>query len=290
MSDDGLEDWIGREIRELRTGVALSRPAPHQSIFKYVSLNTKTSWDYLERMLESFELVGATATGLNDPFEMSPAIFDDLRPATISAAIGRPGMMERLRGEMPDPIEVDKHREIANKYIESVRRYWRVISLCERSDSPLLWSHYANSYKGACIHFLSDGFSDYKYRFGYVSYANHRPIYPLSLALKLSTGRRRSGDILNSESERFLFFTKAIEWAYESELRIIYNSNKFPSVKFSPDALVSIIAGPRMSEDDFDRLNWAVLNSPLAHIPVRRAKLSDNSFSVNIGGAEPELT
>jgi len=27
----------------------------------------------------------------------------------------------------------------------------RILSFCGRSDSPLLWSHYANAHRGACI-------------------------------------------------------------------------------------------------------------------------------------------
>jgi hypothetical protein len=103
MSD--FESWTGEEIVRLQTGTNLKRPSDHQSMFKYVSLNTEASWEYLRRTLHSSELVGSAAASLNDPFELSPFIFDDLQPSTIAAATKHNDRPERLAGKKVKTVQ-----------------------------------------------------------------------------------------------------------------------------------------------------------------------------------------
>jgi hypothetical protein len=166
---------------------------------------------------------------------------------------------------------------------------YRIIAFCERSDSGLLWSHYANSYQGACLHFLAKGFNERQsYTLGYVSYSKYRPTYPLSLALSLSSRPGGSPIPVNAtplkraESDKILFFTKAEDWSYESEMRLVYDSKDAPSVIFQKHSLVSIIAGPKFSDESRRRLSDILRGSSYGNIAVRRARLSKTTFSVEI--------
>ena len=285
-----FEDWTSGEIERLAYGLHLRRPSPHQSIFKYVGLNGKKSWDLLERTLSDCELVGSTHTALNDPFELSPYLFNDLRPRTISRAIGEgPPLESRLKGEAWDAemifADVAKYEADARESFAKMQREARIIAFCERSDSPLLWSHYANSYQGACLHFTGGAFRARDTNFGYVDYSSHRPVYPMTLALELSA-RKRSGysedRLRRSESDKLIFFTKAADWAYEREIRIVYNAPRQTNLPFSPDGLLSVITGPRMPEEHEARLREIIVRSKVPHLPIRKASLSTNSFSVEI--------
>lgn len=51
-----FEDWTSGEIERLALDIYPRRPSPHQSIFKYVGLNTKKSWDLFERTLTSCDV------------------------------------------------------------------------------------------------------------------------------------------------------------------------------------------------------------------------------------------
>tara|TARA_R110002012_G_scaffold317487_1_gene533990 strand:+ start:55311 stop:56156 length:846 start_codon:yes stop_codon:yes gene_type:complete len=265
----------------------LTRPGDHHSAFKYVGLNTKTSWDYFERTLNQHELVGATANALNDPFELSPFIFDDLRADTVAAATGFNGLLLKLQ-KLPAGVEENfpdmaPHRQVAEEYLARITRYSRVVSFCERSDSPLLWSHYAHSYQGACLHFVGRAFSHKSGKTGFVTYSEQRPTYPLSLALRLSNPHRDdSWVVAEAESDKLIYFSKAREWAYENEIRSVYNANSQSSASFNPLGLISVIVGPRMASEDIDRVKRLVAASPLRALPIRRARLSTNSFSVEI--------
>lgn len=285
-----FEDWASREFEEIALDLKLRRPTPNQSIFKYISLNTKTSWSHLTRTLDSFELTGSTFNALNDPFELSPYIFDDLRPATIAKALGAgKSLIDTLNGKTWDPADefgdVELYRDQAHKAFSRIQNNARIISFCERSDSPLLWSHYANSYQGACLHFLGGAFNRRDNNFGSVTYSSHRPTYPLSLALRLEASSRpasRIDPLARAESNKITFFTKAADWSYEREARIVYDSTKQNAVKFSSDGLLSIIVGPRIPKESLDRIKESISRSKIPHLPVRQAQLSNNSFSVEI--------
>ena len=285
-----FEDWTSGELERLALDVSLKRPSPHQSIFKYVGLNGKKSWDLLERTLNACELVGSTYNALNDPYELSPHLFNDLRPVTIARALGeRAPLAARLKGEPWDPnvlfADVARYEAEARELFAKIQQGARIIAFCDRSDSPLLWSHYANRYEGACLHFTGGAFERRLSNFGYVSYSTHRPTYPLSLALELSA-RKRTGysddNLRQAESDKLVFYTKAADWAYEREVRIVYTAPRQTSLPFQPDGLLSVILGPRMSSDNEARLRDLLARSRVPHLPVRKASLSTNSFSVEI--------
>lgn len=260
-----FESWAEEEISQIQMGVQLRAPSENQSMFKYISLNSDISWNMLEETLSSSYLTGSPVTRLNDPFELAPSVFDDLQPTTIAAAVGHNPLIYRLRDKGTKAlselfVDTEKFRNDAHSYFDIVKNIYRICAFCERSDSGLLWAHYANSYKGACLHFLAKGFrSFHNSTIGYVNYSNYRPTYPLSLALSLFHSsdidkRSRSFRLKKAESDKLLFFTKSYEWAYESELRIIYQAVRSESVRFEKDGLVSIIVGPRMSEECREKL------------------------------------
>jgi hypothetical protein len=281
-----FKNWLAEEIIQIRTGIQLRRPSNYQSLFKYVSLNSEISWDYLHKTLWNAELLGSDSTALNDPFELSPYIFDDLAPGTIAKSINRIDLS--FLGDRPSlPVteifsDSEPFRQRARSYLEQIFDRTRIVAFCERVDSSLLWSHYANSYKGACLHFVAAGFSRSDalghYTLGKVSYSKNRPPYPLSLALALSS-RRHEGRAI---SDKILFFTKAEEWAYETEVRLVYDVKYRQAADFERDSFVSIILGPRFTDENRRRLDSLLKGSLYENISIRRARLSKTTFSIEI--------
>jgi hypothetical protein len=290
MSFLDFESWAGDEITRMQTGTDLRRPSDHQSMFKYVSLNTEASWALLHRTLQHSELSGSGALNLNDPFERSPVIFNDLHPKIIASATGYPrNWLLDEQTSAPEDVfhDVEPYRRQAQSFLDKVAEQYRIVAFCERSDSGLLWSHYANSYQGVCLHFLARGLRLIsRCTLGYVRYSKYRPTYPLSLALALASkpGPTASSAMLlkRAESDKILFFTKAEEWSYECELRLVYDSERSPSLQFQRDGLVGIIIGPRMSPENRARLVELIQSSRYKHIAIRDARLSKTTFSVEV--------
>lgn len=99
--------------------------------------------------------------------------------------------------------------------------------------------------------------------------------YEQSKRATITVGRR------NATFKRYAI-AKAADWAYEREVRIVYNAPRQTSLPFLPDGLLSVIIGPRMSSEDEAKLRDILARSKVPHLPVRRASLSSNSFSVEI--------
>jgi len=287
---DDFESWASEEIVQLRQGTQRRRPSPYQSLFRYIGLSNKTSWDMLERTLQKSELLGATAHSLNDPYELSPVRFDDLSTRTVP----RPPSINRLSRQTPEK-EVDDHARVetartqAHEFLDGKIKAARIVAFCQQSQSPLLWSHYANSYKGACLHFLARAFP--RRSPGIVTYSRSRPIYPLSLAAALfrqgapNRPPIEKDRVLQAESDQLLFFNKSEDWSYECEVRLVFDSRRETHIQFNPDGLASIIIGPRMPPEDEQRVREMVRRSPNPHLPVRRARLSSTTFSVEMDEA-----
>jgi hypothetical protein len=278
-----FKQWVAESIVHIRTGIHLQRPSHYHSLFKYVNLNSEISWNYLNNTLYNAELIGSVATNLNDPFELNPYIFYDLQPGTIAKSVNHTDLSflyDRPPSQMTEVFPgPEPFRQRARSYLEQIFGRTRIVAFCERVDSSLLWSHYANSYKGACLHFVAAGFHRH-HTLGSVSYSKYRPAYPLSLALSLSS-RSEHGEG-RAVSDKILFFTKAEEWAYEAEVRLVYNLKYKQAADFEKDSLVSIILGPRFTDENRRRLDSLLKGSFYENISVRKARLSKTTFSIEI--------
>jgi hypothetical protein len=51
---------------------------------------------------------------------------------------------------------------------------------------------------------------------------------------------------------------------------------------FKPDSLVSIIIGPRFGDASHERLITTIKDTPYEGLPIRRATLSNTTFSVEV--------
>lgn len=290
MASD-FESWAHSALQSISRGVNLTAPAPNQSLFKYISLSSEKSWQMLQETIRTRTLEGSAAELLNDPFEVSPTIFNDLRnPSLIREQAG----LRRLIPDLEEPDNQldskDKAAKIALEYFRSIQSETRVISFSERYDSPLLWAHYANNYRGACLHFLGGKMQGpFTYNLAKVQYTDRRPVYPLSLALTLAqqtptsfTSIDPSYEAARAENDKICYFTKALDWEYEKEIRKVYPTSRQKRMAFDATSFVSIICGPRMNIEDKSRLAAILGESEFSHIPILDAKVSNSSFSIAV--------
>ncbi len=118
-----------------------------------------------------------------------------------------------------------------------------ILSLSMRSDSTLMWSHYAESHSGFAIGFnLNHPFFDSeRFLVEAVKYSNER--------VEFDKKKDFNSDI---------YFTKSFEWSYEQEFRIIAPlEDYYRFIEFEPyniylfivpfDAIEEIIVGSKIS-------------------------------------------
>ncbi len=98
---------------------------------------------------------------------------------------------------------------------ELMRRYSRgIVSLAERSDCPLMWSHYGDQHKGVCIGYSvprSAAADLHK-----VTYGGSRLIEASVVAAMLN-----GNDDARLKVDKAVLTRKAIDWRYEREWRLV---------------------------------------------------------------------
>ena len=102
-----------------------------------------------------------------------------------------------------------------------------------KNNSLLMWSHYADKHKGACIEYEIEDSS-----FKVVKYSEQLQEFRLVDALKIILGHDFARADIDTNDPRFIFLadpvlTKAKDWSYEAEVRCIYSKTKLdPNISF----------------------------------------------------------
>jgi hypothetical protein len=150
-------------------------------------------------------------------------------------------MIEEVRYHATNPeYEVgDPARFLFGQYVEDelLRRYDKgIVSLAERANCPLMWSHYGDQHKGVCIGYsVPDRATGNLHK---ISYGGSRLIAASAVAAMLDgddDARRKVDDAVLTK--------KAIDWRYEREWRLIGPRGPPPS----PLELEEVVFGMRCS-------------------------------------------
>lgn len=117
--------------------------------------------------------------------------------------------------------------------IELLRRYdTGIVSLGERADCPLMWSHYGDQHRGVCIGYaVPDGVGLHEVQYG------GEPVVKASLVRAMLNGSAQARE----EVDTAVLLKKAPDWRYESEWRLIGERG----VHDSPLELCEIVFGLR---------------------------------------------
>lgn len=110
-----------------------------------------------------------------------------------------------------------------------------VLSLSETPLSPLMWGHYADMHRGVCLGFARNS-SNALGDDDITSPVLYSDIYP---RVRFSEILKRDGSI-----HQKLFFTKAREWAYEREWRLLTDNGD--ECKGVPGDICEVILGCRI--------------------------------------------
>lgn len=122
-----------------------------------------------------------------------------------------------------DEEYLKEFNKMVDDAVEKIRHSILVSCFSLRNDSILMWSHYAQSHRGACIEYEVDN-DDFKK----VAYSK-RPIrFKLSKTLEYILGHEFSGTKMNYSDNTLLFaiepvLTKFRDWKYEKEVRFAYS-------------------------------------------------------------------
>lgn len=140
-----------------------------------------------------------------------------------------------------------------------------VLSLSERNDSPLMWSHYASGQTGICLEFTPNENSIFKF----VDKVAYQPTWP---KYNMITG--------TAEQLVELLLIKGPDWSYEKEWRIIVQEAKGQFLD-DPDLITGVIFGSETPVDEQQKMiKW--INQGAIHPKLYKANKKEGQFGLEV--------
>jgi hypothetical protein len=252
-------------------------------------------------VLKDLEIRTSIPSALNDPFELSP----NVNPAQFSQgrleallhqdhyvdeAYQKEGQRLGLsRKEFKRLYLEDVPRRAAEavpnipKNVERVRRnfaskfskYWRLVCASLVHDSILMWSHYARDHTGLVLAFDTE----------------QRPFsqIPEDCWLKVKYSDKKADYIYSEKDREFrekmfaVAASKATDWSYEKEVRIILADTSLREGRFlplTPQSIAAVYVGCRTSIADKDAVKSTLLHSPLRHVELWHGLLDESKYEL----------
>jgi len=222
-------------------------------LYKYRSL-AEAAFKYTEQIFLRDEIYFSPLGSLNDPFEG--------RHHQFIHSMNDPVMLDPVVQEMMGDI-YRRAQESAARIVAGVG----VLSLSEKPDESVMWSHYADEHRGICLEFdgsnLGTLFDDARR----VDYSDSTPFIDVT------------GDPSSLELAKLICLSKASQWQYEKEWRVL---SPVAGVKPFPSAtLTGVILGARISADHRRCVrDWLAQRSPQPQI--LQAELEDRNYGLGI--------
>jgi hypothetical protein len=250
--------------------------ANKQFLYRYRNLNGQHR-ERTKRILTESILYFAAPSAFNDPFDCKV----HYRPS-FSVQQLRKQHVNSIKRLMPD-LNRKQRKAKATQDIKAMKpeKFLRqvtdglqndidrvgVLSLSATDRNILLWSHYSDGHKGLCLKFLA---TDQASFFGRALPVNYASSYP-EISITSPAGEQMDAFLL----------TKAIDWRYEEEYRIIDHDNGAGEKIFPAELLVGVILGARMVLDDKKAvMEWVI--SRKDRTELLEASLGSGSFSIDI--------
>lgn len=226
-------------------------------LYKYYEFN-----EWTQAIFEKNEIYFQSPDCFNDPFDSKLAHTykgtEDQRISRLIACWRKEGVAFDT-----DEITYAKTQECAMNgqdvakvmdkgTAERLRKRLGVFCMTTDKQNLLMWSHYANAHTGFCLEFntANECFRERTFPILYPEPRSERP--QLNLIEDINSGKMIEA-----------LFTKAVDWEYEDEWRIV-DQPKGPGVKqFPAEALTSVYLGCRITPENRNRImNWCRERSP----------------------------
>src|SRR6266852_5856968 len=142
------------------SGRRFVREPPNGSLFKYFPLNSAERECWMERVLVNHEIYFPSPRKFNDPFDCKvppltsqpPTVLAKLAErhlSRIGVSSARPGRWRAAKEWAQSKEGVLQLQEFLQKEVNKTA----ILSLSEKPDQILMWSHYSAGHTGVCIQF-----------------------------------------------------------------------------------------------------------------------------------------
>lgn len=189
-------------------------------IYKYKSVSNEKEMKRLEEILVKKTLFFPTLKHLNDPMEAS----------SVSFGLQVAGCGYHFQAGKVLPV------------IESIQEKFGILSFTAIPNSPIMWAHYGNEYKGCCLLFSSKG-----------TFSTIEPTIYSNLIFGYSEERIKEENIDIEKCVREALFYKDTDWAYENEWRYI-EYRETEKITLGQNDIMGVIVGENMDPDKQEQI------------------------------------
>lgn len=239
---------------------------------------------HLTTILRDQKIYCSDTSSMNDPWDFKPAfdwqamiidpgnmerMFETFRSAAAPQILNHPlrtVLEQNIRGSED---ELRKFIARASKILSKELCRRRIYCLTPLPDSILMWSHYARNHTGICLEFNVDNLL-----FGSAMRVNYRDTYPP----------------FTPQDARLdptaLILTKAVDWAYENEYRIIGTPQlqgtpvhlDGESLHLPPGALSAVIVGCEAKREPIEK----IIRKYAPKLPIKYVQRVANKYKLEI--------
>jgi hypothetical protein len=200
----------------------------------------------------------------------------------VSMSQMRRGLAETLRLQREQfPAIKLQVQDIIHK---SLRNALGALCLTKNGKHPLMWAHYADEHRGVIVEFETDypcfnrgSYAEGVGRFVDVSYTKSRP-----------TLNAASNE--NEEALRVLALSKAIDWEYEDEMRMLLPladadevvDGMYHLIKVNSGSVRAVVFGCRASDDFIDQVSQVIIaDDEFVHVELYKATPCKKDYVLN---------
>jgi hypothetical protein len=245
-------------------------------LFRFRSLDAPVK-EFTKASIIGHELYFSDPAGLNDPYDCQVAL-----DASGTDEEWRRHFLDALKSPGRRKLSIAERLMLANKIVKERRHEnlrgenfaritsrFGIVCFSGTMNNLLMWSHYADNHRGLCLMYKPA--HDINGVLSSAMKVTYQQDYPKVRIVDL----KRGGDQLVSS----LLLTKALDWKYEHEYRVIVPFGAKTVKKYSPSTLIGVIMGARSSDSDKREVEgWLSRHPsrPLLHF----AELNHTSYGV----------
>lgn len=240
-------------------------------IYKYVDIVG------LECILKNGTLKFTKPEDFNDPFEFHDSLVERELSYKHWLEIIKKKIPDISTGRLKQLIDIFTHDksdfiEEMNLQFQNREESTRISCFSMVNDSLLMWSHYSDKHKGACIEFSKDELiENFKYDFQVLE-INYSDIIE---SKNISMHREKAISHWIS--------TKAKEWAYEKEVRLVFGSNPQEIKEINVKSIKHVFLGSKMLDEEKDRIERLIFDElNYTWIKISEMKISKTEFKLEI--------
>ena len=247
-----------------------------QVLYRYRHLQGEHR-EWTRKIITDSMLHFTNPSALNDPFDCkvhfrSSCPVQELKQQHLERIKKRMGGLNRqqrraMASRDIKTMKTAKFQEGLTERLQNTVNSVGILSFSKTDRNILLWSHYAAGHSGLCLTFTATNHSPF---FGRALPVMYKEVYP-DLSMVSS---------VDEHIDAFLL-TKAMDWSYEEEYRIIDHDDGPGDKVFPSELLLAVTLGARMPPTDKQLVSgWA--NSRKSPIEIFESFVVPGEFSLGI--------